>query len=192
MTQPEIVFLHGLESQMDEHGVPCGSKATFLKEHYNVVLPSLDTSQAIAVAKRCEEDPNGYGWVYPYPDYLPSFETPLRNARAAIGPDTRLVIGSSFGGAVLLRLLHEGGWSGPSLFLAGAGPKLTPYTTLPRTLRVLLIHGIHDDVVPLADSRALVSSSVAADLWELDDGHRLQSILHDDTLHRAIAWCLRG
>lgn len=192
MTQPEIVFLHGLESQMDEHGVPCGGKATFLKEHYNVVLPNLDTSQAIVVAKRCAEDPNGYGWVYPYPDYLQSFETPLRNARAAIGPNTRLVIGSSFGAAVLLRLLHEGGWSGPSLFLAGAGPKLTPYTTLPRNLRVLLIHGIHDDVVPLADSRALATTSAAADLWELEDGHRLQSILRDDTLHRAIAWCLRG
>jgi pimeloyl-ACP methyl ester carboxylesterase len=185
----EIVFLHGLESATDETGVPVGSKASFLRERYAANLVALDTRVAVDVAARCERE-RPEGWTYPYPGYDDAFATPMARARAALTLSTQLVIGSSFGGAVLLRLLHEGGWSGPSLFLAGAGPKLTPYRTLPAGVRALLVHGTADEVVSIEDSRALVRTSDQAALWEVDDGHRLASVLTDETLERAIAWCV--
>lgn len=176
-----IVFLHGLESAVDADLVPCGGKATFLRERYGAALVPLDTRAAVQAASRA-----GPGWSWPFPEYEEAFHLPLARARAAIGPDTRLVIGSSFGGAVLLRLLCEGGWSGPSLMLAGAGPKLTPHRALPDGAPALLVHGVHDDVVSIDDSRALTAASPTAALWEVDDGHRLGSILADGTLARAI------
>ena len=182
-----VVFLHGLESAVDADLVPCGGKATFLREHHGAALVPLDTRAAVEAAGRA-----GAGWSWPFPEYEAAFRVPLARARAAIGPDTRLVIGSSFGGAVLLRLLVEGGWAGPSLLLAGAGPKLTPHRALPAGVPALLVHGVHDDVVPIDDSRALAVSSATATLWEVDDGHRLGTILHDGTLARAIAHLIGG
>lgn len=190
MNLPErsLVFLHGLESRTDDRGVPNGGKASYLSERYRASLPALDTRKAIE-ARDALPDPER--WEHPYPGYDAAFQRPLARAREAIGPQTRLVIGSSFGGAVLLRLLHEGGWTGPSIFMAGAGLKLTPHRTLPAGVRCLLIHGRHDDVVPLADARALAATSPDAELWEIDDGHRLASTLLDGTLDRAIAWALQ-
>jgi pimeloyl-ACP methyl ester carboxylesterase len=177
-----VAFLHGLESAVDDDLIPCGGKASFLRERHGAALVALDTRAAVAAAARA-----GPGWAWPFPDYDAAFAIPLARARAAVGPQTRLVIGSSFGGAVLLRLLIEGGWRGPSLFLAGAGPKLTPHRALPPGVPALLIHGTRDDVVPIDDSRALEATSATAALWEVDDGHRLGVILHDGTLDRAIA-----
>lgn len=187
--QGSIVFLHGLESRTDEHGIPNGGKASFLSANYGASLPALDTRAAIA-ARDALPDPER--WEYPYPGYDEAFRVPMERARQAISAETRLVIGSSFGGAVLLRLLHEGGWSGPSIFMAGAGLKLTPHRTLPEGVRCLLIHGLYDDVVPLADASELAATSPAAELWEVDDGHRLASTLTDGTLDRAITWALQG
>jgi len=180
-----ITFLHGLESSVGDDLVPNGGKASFLRERYGAVLAPLDTRVAVQAAHR-----NGAGWSWPFAEYEAAFEQPMAAARAAIGRSTRLVIGSSFGGAVLLRLLHEGGWRGPSIFLAGAGLKLTPYRALPVGVRCVLVHGRADDVVPPADAAALAATSPDAELWEVDDGHRLGSTLVDGTLERAIARCL--
>ena len=115
-----IVFLHGLESRVNEQLVPIGRKATHLSTVHQAVCPALDTRAAIATKQQAVDA--GIAWNWPFTGYEDAFETPLARAREAIGPQTRLVIGSSFGGAVLLRLLHEEvRWSGPALFLAAAG-----------------------------------------------------------------------
>ena len=75
-----VLFLHGLE------GSPHGTKGTWLREHYDVVAPALDTS---------------------------SIEAALEDALAALAAEPDVVVGSSFGGAVLLELLHVGAWRGP-------------------------------------------------------------------------------
>lgn len=183
-----IVFLHGLESTVDADLLPIGRKVQWLRPRYPAfAAPGLDTRSAIALKDHCLA--TGAGW-FDDPDRLAAaFARPMASARAAITAQTRLVIGSSFGGAVLLKLLHEGGWSGPSIFLAGAGIKLTPHRTLPSGTRALFIHGRQDDVVPLSDSRALAAAS-GSPLWEVEDGHSLPGILTDGTLAAGIGWAL--
>lgn len=175
-----ILFLHGLESRVDDDLVPEGGKARHLSARYNAGLVPLDTRRAQA---HLRAGPSRY----PFPGYEDAFAVPLARARAAITDETQLIVGSSFGGAVLLRLLHEEPrWTGPCIFLAGAGLKLTPHRSLPPGVRCHLIHGSADDIVPLADSQTLADSSTTASLEVLDDGHRLVSVL-DGPLDAAIS-----
>ncbi len=175
-----VVFLHGLESTLGADGRPVGRKANYLRARFGAVTPPLDTSVACAVARSI-----GPGWRYPFSGYEEAFATPLLRAREAIGPQTRVVVGSSFGGAVLLRLLHESpSWRGPALFLAGAGVKLTHYRSLPGQVPVLLVHGREDVDVPPEGSALLAASSSSARLLEVDDEHRLASIVNDLHLGR--------
>lgn len=172
-----VVFLHGLESTVDEQLVPIGRKARYLRRRFDAALPALDTRVAQEVARR-EVDRCG-SWVWPYEGYEEAFATPLARARDAITDATRLVVASSFGGAVALRLLHEGGWDGPVLLLAAAGIKLTPHRTLP-PVPALVVHGRADTVVPLEDSVKLASTSDTAELVLVDDDHRLSTTVTDE------------
>lgn len=184
MRQEPIVFLHGLQSG------PNGNKARWLAQRYRALTPELDTSAAIRA--RDEAVRQGRRWVHGNYDEAESFRIPLQRAREAIAEHRpRLVVGSSFGGAVLLKLVHERLWQGPCLFLAGAGPKLTAHRSLPDRTRAILVHGRFDDVVPLEDSRALVANAgPGVQLWEVGDGHMLASILADGTLELAVDWLL--
>ncbi len=181
-----IVFLHGLEAATDEQLIPTGGKARFLKARYGAATPGLNTQAARQ--SWIEARARGLPWRDPIPDYALAFATPMQSALGAIDATTQVVVGSSFGGAVLLRLLHESAWKGPSIFLASAGSKLTPYRSLPAGVPCLLIHGRSDETVPCTDSEALAATSPDAELWLVDDGHRLATILEQGTLERAIAW----
>jgi putative acetyltransferase len=189
LSQPRpgaVVFLHGLESPIGPDGQPCGLKARFLRRELDAATPNLDTRVAVAGARRLIEQ--GLPWRHPVPGYEEGFATPLANARAAL-EGAEAVVASSFGGAVWQRLLMEHGLALPSVVLAGAGPKLTPHRTLPPRLRTLLIHGLRDDVVPVADSIALFRSSPDAALLLLDDEHGLPTAVGPGLL-RGVAWCL--
>jgi pimeloyl-ACP methyl ester carboxylesterase len=184
-----IVFLHGLESAVDEKLQPLGRKAEFLRRVYGAETPALDTRVAVEMARQRAPSED---WRWPYEGYDQAFAEPLRRARAAIGPDTRLVIGSSFGGAVLLRLLHED----PSriraaLFLAGAGKKLTPYTALVSGIPTLLVHGRRDSVVPYTHSVEL-GATTGAPVWLTDDEHDLSSLYQDGAFEAAIETVLKS
>ena len=73
-----------------------------------------------------------------------------------------VVVGSSYGGAVLLALLQHGEWRGPALLLAPALGLLAPYSLwLPAPAArgpLVVVHGARDTVVPLAHSRTLARS----------------------------------
>ncbi|MGC6515269.1 MAG: hypothetical protein ACON4N_12295 [Myxococcota bacterium] len=181
-----VVFLHGLESSVDPVSlVPTGRKARFLAEAFDTVLVPLDTRRAVSV-----KDTLGLNaMVWPYDGYEQAFETPVAKAREAMLTEPDVVVASSFGGAVALRLMHESPeLSRPTVLLAGAGPKLTPYRTLPAGVPALLVHGRHDTVVPLADSEMLATTSDMADLMVLDDDHRLASVVCEAKLG---AWVRR-
>lgn len=185
-----VLLLHGLESAVDDNLSPIGRKAVFLRQHYPTITPGLDTRAAIAHRDYCiaHQTP----WLTDPERVAAAFETPMANARAALTDEVGLIVASSFGGAVLLKLLHEAPrWSGPCIFLAGAGRKLTDHDHLPPGCRAILIHGRDDNVIPLEDSRQLAATGGPhVQLWEVGDGHRLHSILEDGTLHKAIALML--
>ena len=177
---PRILFLHGLE------GSPYGTKATWLSETYDAHAVDLDTSVARAQAIRSGED-----WDYTHPEIDAAFSTPVQRAREAISDGTALVIGSSFGGAVLLHLMADGHWKGPAIFIAGAGIKLTRHRTLPAGSRALLIHGRADEVVPIEHSRTLSQTGGdQVEFWETDDSHWMQSLISSGMLRRAVEWAL--
>ena len=84
-----------------------------------------------------------------------------------------VIVASSFGGAVLLRVMLEGGWTGPAVFMAQAGVKFTVSDRLPTDARAILIHGEFDEVVHIDGSIQLANSSPNATLVRVADGHRL-------------------
>jgi hypothetical protein len=146
------------------HGLessPHGTKARVLAEHFATETPYMDTRD---------------------------FEGCVRAQEAAIRrfrPD--VVVGSSFGGAVAVALLQRGLWRGPTLLLAQAAALQGLRPELPTGVRVWLVHGAHDDVVPPAASRTLArtGSPSLVRLLEIDDDHRLGAAVADGRLQ---AW----
>ena len=143
------------------HGLesgPSGTKARWLHGRYGAVTPRLDTST------------------------FPAAVEGGRNALLELEPD--VVIGSSFGGAVAVRLLNEGAWAGPTVLIAPAQGRVGSDAALPADARVIILHGDADDIVPIAHSRALVEGAgPGVELREIAGGdHRLNRILEDGTL----------
>lgn len=106
------------------------------------------------------------------------FEACVELQEAAIGrhqPD--LLIGSSFGGAVVARCLERGTWAGPTLLLAPATRRLDPNLILPPGVDVWIVHGINDAVIDPNDSRRLAETGLGKNvrLIEVDDDHSLRA-----------------
>lgn len=101
---------------------------------------------------------------------------------AAFKPD--VLIGSSFGGAVALELLHRGAWTGPTLLLAQAAFRIGSHTSLPEGRVVWIVHGTNDEVVDIDDSRQLArtGTSKLVRLIEVDDDHSLHAMVADGRL----------
>jgi predicted esterase len=145
---------------------PGGRKAVWLAQRYGAHVPALTTSD----------------WA-----------TARAQAEAAVRehePD--LIIGSSYGGALLLSLLADGVTRARAVLIAQAGVKLGVPLRLPAGARAILLHGTADDVVPIAGSRALAQGAgPGVQLWEIEGGdHPLNACLEDGTLERAIAAAL--
>lgn len=136
-----------------------GKKAQWLAQNYGAFAPSYPTQtmpMAMAVAREILEE------------HKPN-----------------AIVGSSFGGAVLLQLIQEGLWDGPSIFLAQAGVKFGLPVELPASIPAVLIHGARDTIVGLEDSRRLAESG-NAELVVVNDGHRLDSIRESGVLLQAL------
>ena len=132
-------------------GSPRGAKARLFAEHFTASTPEMDTRDfASCVARHAREI-------------------------EAFRPD--VLVGSSFGGAVVLELLHFGTWRGPTLLLAQAGLRRSPHATLPDGVSVWLVHGTSDDVIEVGDSRRLACSGTPGRvrLFEVEDDHSLHA-----------------
>ncbi|MDP2314785.1 MAG: YqiA/YcfP family alpha/beta fold hydrolase [Pseudomonadota bacterium] len=147
------------------HGLesgPHGNKAAWLRARYGAFTPALDTT---------------------------SFDAAVAGAAAALAEHRpRVVVGSSFGGAVATRLLLDGVWAGPTVLIAPAAHRVGLDAALPPGTRAIVIHGDADDVIPLADSQSLVlGAGAGVELWTIAGGdHRLNRILEDGTLELAL------
>jgi pimeloyl-ACP methyl ester carboxylesterase len=159
-----LVYLHGLESG------PMAGKANALRACglFDVHAPALDSSATQAALQRDPADVAALSQ---------SLDVPVQQACAAIAShQPEVVVASSFGGAVLARALLAGGVpTGTSLvLLASAHESLAGIRSLPSGYPTLIVHGRHDDVVPLQHACSLASHTQGAVLVELDDNHRLQ------------------
>ena len=141
-------------------GSPNGRKATALRDAgHEVVAPSLPRDD---------------------------FEEAVRLARRALEThDFDAIIGSSRGGAIVMRIASAG--STPLVLLAPAWRRCGVGPLLRNDTRIL--HGIKDDIVPLADSIELEQRNhlPAENLIPLNDDHRLASPLALAALRDALA-----
>jgi len=125
-----------------------------------------------------------------------SFAACVEIQRAALlqeQPD--IVVGSSWGGAVVVELIRRGDWNGPTILLAPAvhrvfrKTKLGDSREIPRPLRgkrIGIFHDPTDDVVPFADSESLAAEG-QIELRAVDGGgHRLMGICNDGRLADAL------
>jgi len=177
----KILYLHGLK------GSPGGLKATYLKENYDAYAPRLNTQelQGLQAPKETETD----SWEgISFDDIENAIQLPLmqsRNAVTAGNPD--IIIGSSMGGAILSRLVEEGVWSGPCIFLASAARRLFGILKLPAHVgkQSYWIHGSNDTIVPWKDSMNIAKNS-GGTVEIIDDCHRLAMAVELGSLKCAI------
>lgn len=135
-----------------------GAKARYLAERFETLTLDMDTADPLACVARQAAG--------------------LRTFR----PD--VLVGSSFGGGVVVELLRRGVWTGPTLLLAQAARRHDPTVALPEGVPVLLVHGSRDAVIDPADSRGLAQtgSPGRVRLIEVDDDHRLTAEVAEDRL----------
>jgi alpha/beta superfamily hydrolase len=143
------------------HGLessPQGKKARLFAQHFEARTPGMDTTDF-------------EGCVQLQARVLEEFE-----------PD--LLIGSSFGGAVVVALLQRGLWRGNTLLLAQASRMFLAQPRLPPNFRVTLLHGTDDEVVDIADSRVLAATGTPGyvELIEVDDDHQLSRSVESGAL----------
>jgi hypothetical protein len=136
-----------------------GRKARWLAREYGAQTPNYDTTSLQT--------------ALPVPRQILENRTPS------------VIVGSSFGGAVLLQLIQAGLWTGPSLFLAQAGIKFGLPMEFPPNIAAVFIHGTRDEIISIADSRALAECA-GAQLIAVDDDHRLNSIRESGVLRDAL------
>ena len=94
-----------------------------------------------------------------------------------------VLVGSSFGGAVVVELLRRGDWKGPTC-LAQAALRYNSQSRLPEGVPVMLVHGLQDEVIDIEDSRRLATTGSAdlVRLVEVDDEHDLRVLCESGRL----------
>lgn len=147
------------------HGLessPQGNKARRLAEAFDALTPGMDTR-----------------------DFAACVDVQAR-ALAQFAP--QVLVGSSFGGAVVVELLARGVYTGPVLLLAQAAVHYRPDAALPERVYVTLVHARGDEVVPFAGSERLArtGSPGFVQLLPCDDDHALRAFCQRGELERAV------
>ena len=134
-------------------GSPRGAKARLLSRHFEARTPAMDTG-----------------------DFEACVELHARTLER-FRPD--VVVGSSFGGAVVVELLRRRLWRGPTLLLAPAALRRDPSARLPEDVPVWIVHGLRDELIDVEQSRALARSGSPerVRLFEVDDDHALHRLV---------------
>ena len=111
---------------------------------------------------------------------------------ASFRPD--VLVGSSFGGAVAVELLHRGAWTGPTVLLAQAAFRMGSRRGLPDNRVVWIVHGTQDEVVDIEDSRRLARTGTPSlvRLVEVDDDHSLHAMVADGRLVDLVRACAQA
>lgn len=184
------MYLHGRE------GDPCGSKGSYMqfKLSCGAHAPRMPATSKI---------PDAFDRSYEIA------ERALLDLKEQ-NDLPNVIVGSSFGGAVLMKLIQEGHWNGPSIFLASAHMKkeiraeynLPLWDSLPPNHRAIFIHSKTDALVlyqdavdTIANTKERTEEEGILELWTarsptLDKdpcgNHRLHEISKDGSLKRAV------
>ena len=102
-----LIFCHGLESS------PKGHKAIWLKERYGGLTPRLKTQETRDFFRIRKERKIGnkdeQGWRQ-------ELRLNARTVASTLCAGTKLLIGSSYGGAVVCEMISLGLWTGPCFY----------------------------------------------------------------------------
>jgi predicted esterase len=147
------------------HGLessPQGNKARLFAQHFSARTPAMNTR-----------------------DFESCVEV---HAEAVREFAPNVVVGSSFGGAVVVELLSRGVYRGATLLLAQAAIHYNPQARLPAGVPVTLVHGVGDDLIPIEHSRELArtGSPELVTLVERDDDHPLTGLCESGDLIRVV------
>jgi predicted esterase len=139
-------------------GSPQGAKARLFAEHFEARTPAMNTRD---------------------------FESCVElHARVLNEFRPEVLVGSSFGAAVVVELLTRGLWRGPTLLLAQAALRQDPEARLPDGVPIWLVHGLRDEIVDPDESRRLArtGSPELVRLIEVDDDHGLHGLVESGVL----------
>ena len=184
------MYLHGRE------GTPYGTKGSYMR------LRLLSGAHAPAMPATSSH-PDAFNASY---EIARNMLLQLQQQQDA----PNIIVGSSFGGAVLMKLVQEGHWKGPSIFLAPAALKesiraeynLPLWDSLPKGHRAIIIHSPSDSLVLYQDAVAIMNNSRernqednVIELWDAEEGDpdgegkgnpRLTEITKNGMLKRAL------
>jgi predicted esterase len=166
-----LLLDYGLAMQRTElrvqfaHGLessPQGNKARLLAASFTALTPAMDTRDFAACV--------------------------AVHARALTAFRPHVLVGSSFGGAVVVELLTRGLFRGPTLLLAQAAAHYRADARLPEGVRVTLVHAPLDAVVPYSGSEQLARTGTPelVELIACDDDHALTRFCARGALERAV------
>lgn len=140
-----------------------GNKARLLAQHFTAQTPTMNTR-----------------------DFESCVEV---HARVLQAFQPHVLVGSSFGGAVVVELLARGLYTGPTLLLAQAAVHYRPEAHLPAGVPVMLVHAPDDDVIPFAGSERLARTGTPGlvELLTRDDDHALSKLCQSGELVQLVA-----
>ena len=179
---PKILFLHGLE------GSPQGAKSAHLKKRWGAYTPHLRTDLLREIRAN---HPSTFWQEMPKRQFKKAFSAVYEDAEAAmsyLNPD--VIVGSSMGGSLLAKLILDGKWSGPSVFLAPAIDPLLGRVALPEMKNAVWILSEVDDVVPNLPNMQHCMQTRGNLVLSVGDSHRLQGALTSGLIDCAIVTSL--
>ena len=183
----KVLFLHGLE------GSSTGSKALALQTAWGAMCPTIRTNSLLELKDRCANNWDNASQSEKDSAIADSFAD-AADAVRYMKPD--IVVGSSLGGALLLKLYASGLYTGPGVFLAPAIPNLIsdieiakarPQLEATPTMWVL---GEVDFVVPNRPNIQLAKSVRGNVIVTPGDSHRLEISRENGTIDSAILTCI--
>ena len=179
---PRILFLHGLE------GSPAGDKAQHLATRWRANTPLLRSGGLRELQSRY---PRTEWQEMPKKEFKDALDAVYADALAALAyADPDVVIGSSMGGAILARLILEGKYSGPAVFLAPAITQLLGNVALDSTRNSVWILAEVDDIVPNVDNINYCARAGGSLMLSIGDNHRLGKALGSGMIDCAIITAL--
>jgi predicted alpha/beta hydrolase family esterase len=176
----KVLFLHGLDTDVVDR------EAMYLSTRYATRAPNLMTGTLSSLKLKYGE------WKHIDSDeLLAAIQKPMDETIKTISEfDPDVIVGASFGAALLAHLIEEGFWSGPSVFLASTATLLLGYESLSQVIPSVWIHGRQDGIVPAEHSIRMAGKS-GGELILVNDKHRLRSLTETGLLDWAIEFAHR-